>query len=196
MELGRDRNDEIRTGRRVHPLLLQLDPSNRAPCELLPKSWSALKRSPLHECLPRKRKEKVLGESSELRKPLRIKITTKRQEDPIIHVPTYKEIRKEHLIEAMDVSTAVEVSAKEAKNRENVVMVEKQILVEDVENLVEGDRDDEVNFIDDEEDDNDQHNVESLIKKKQKGSQEIRAEEKQIPIPTPPRCYPLGLTYF
>ncbi|GKC71618.1 hypothetical protein Tco_1117501 [Tanacetum coccineum] len=101
-----------------------------------------------------KRKGKVIGESSELRKPLKIKITTK--------------------------SIAVHENAKEAEARENVDMVEKQILAEDVEKLVEGDRDDE-SFVD------------SLLKK-QKGSQEIRDVEKQTTILTTPRSLRTNLT--
>nr|GEZ68499.1 hypothetical protein [Tanacetum cinerariifolium] len=93
------------------------------------------------------RKGKVLGESSESRKPIRIKITTKRQEDLIIHVSTYIKIKTEHLSEALDVSLAMYESAKEVEARENVDMVEKQILAKDVKKLVEGNRDNE-SFVD------------------------------------------------
>ncbi|GJX76275.1 hypothetical protein Tco_0323086 [Tanacetum coccineum] len=132
-------------------------------------------------------------------------------------------IEKEHLSEALDVSIAMHENAKEAEARENVDMVEKQILAEDVEKLVEGDGDDEsfvdsllvsqedpdtrleteshkecpmepVNVIDNDKDDNDQHNVESLTKKKQKGSQEIRDVKKQTTILTTPRSPRTNLT--
>ncbi|GJY76687.1 hypothetical protein Tco_0481803 [Tanacetum coccineum] len=79
-----------------------------------PKTLSA-PRSPKLTKYVQKRKGNVLG----------IKITTKRQEDPIILIPTYKEIEKEYLTEAQDVSIAMNESAKEAKAIENFDMVEK-----------------------------------------------------------------------
>ncbi|GJV99123.1 putative reverse transcriptase domain-containing protein [Tanacetum coccineum] len=57
MEQSKDRDDEIRTSCRMHPLRpwpLQLDPSNHAPIGLLLESYSALKQSPFLECLSKK----------------------------------------------------------------------------------------------------------------------------------------------
>ncbi|GJX21451.1 hypothetical protein Tco_0224128 [Tanacetum coccineum] len=174
-------------------------------------------RSPKPKRTPQKKNENVVGESSKPRKSNKMKLTTTRP-DPIIPLPTYSEIEQEQLTEAKHVSIAIDVNAKEAKARENDVAVEKAIMSEEVEKLVDGGEEETKsesyntyllnqedlgtgikpqelqgesretgNVVDDDEIDDDQHNVDALIKIKRKDSLKIRDEKKQTPIPTPPR---------
>ncbi|GKF61470.1 hypothetical protein Tco_0181524, partial [Tanacetum coccineum] len=175
-----------------------------------PRTLSA-PRSPKPQRSSQKKKGKVIEESSELRKPLRIKLTTKRP-DPIIPVPTYSEVEYDQLTEAQQVSIAATVNAKELEEKENVATVEKAIMAEEVNKLVKGDEEKE-SFIDyllinqenpntrlkpesrkesptekvNDDDGDDQHNNDALIRMKKKRSSDIREKEKQTPIPTPSR---------
>ncbi|GKA33676.1 hypothetical protein Tco_0720105 [Tanacetum coccineum] len=103
------------------------------------------------------------------------------------------------------------VNANEAEEKENIASVEKTIMAEEDDKMVEGKEDDDNDFLDsllisqedpdtklepeshkesmEEKNDNDddQHNVDTLTRRKKMGSLEIRDEEKQTPIPTPPR---------
>ncbi|GJW66437.1 hypothetical protein Tco_0120861 [Tanacetum coccineum] len=142
-----------------------------------------------------KKKEKVIGESSEPRKPLRIKLITKRP-DRLISIPTYTKIEKEHLTKAEQISLVEAESAKEAKAKENIASVKKAIIAEEVDKMVDGEEEDG-GFVDslilgqedprtrlepwsykeslnDKKDDDD-----ALIRRTHKGSSETQKAEKQ-----------------
>ncbi|GJY56067.1 hypothetical protein Tco_0455182 [Tanacetum coccineum] len=159
-----------------------------------PRTLSAPRSPKLKRTLQKKKKKKkVVGESNELKKPLRIKITN-------IRVPISSEIEYDQLTRAQQVSIAMDVSAKETEEKENVAIVKKDVLADKVEQMVERDEEPEthkeipVEYRDGDENDNDQHNFDALIRMKKMGSLEIRDKEKQKPIPTP--IDPLGLTYL
>ncbi|GKE72321.1 hypothetical protein Tco_1534362, partial [Tanacetum coccineum] len=151
-------------------------------------------RTPKSKRTSPKKKEKVVGESSKPRKPLRIKLITKRP-DRLISIPTYTKIEKEHLTKAEQISLAEAESAKEAKTKENIASVEKAIIVEEVDKMVDREEEDG-GFVDslilgqedprtrlepwsykeslnDKKDDDD-----ALIRRTQKGSSETQKAEK------------------
>ncbi|GJS00564.1 hypothetical protein Tco_0317072 [Tanacetum coccineum] len=124
---------------------------------------------------------------------------------------------KDQLTEAQKVSLAEAVSAKEAEEKENVERVEKGIISEEVDKMVEGDEEVDERFADslilsqedpdtridlgshkkspekEKEDDDDYVDI-SLVRRKQTCSLEFREEQKQTPLTTP--LDPPRLTYL
>ncbi|GKC78450.1 hypothetical protein Tco_1129224 [Tanacetum coccineum] len=136
----------------------------------MPRTLSA-PRSPK----PKKKKGKVVRETSEPRKSIRIKLTTKIP-DSTTPYPTYSEIKYEHLTKAQQVSLVVAVSAKEAEEKENIASVEKAIMAkeEDPDTRLEPESHkespEEKNDDDIDENDDDHHNDDALIRRKKKGN--------------------------
>ncbi|GJX63397.1 hypothetical protein Tco_0296297 [Tanacetum coccineum] len=151
-------------------------------------------RTPNLDVVQKKKKGKqIAGESSTPKTSLKIRI---KQKKPTLTTPLLPSDDRERddIIEATQ-------------------LIEKRILEEDIEKLVEGDDessssdfadtmllkeivddeekkddDDEIDDKDDKDDnDDDDHNDQSLIKTQETGSSEIRTEKMQTPIPSPPR---------
>ncbi|GJR88869.1 hypothetical protein Tco_0212880 [Tanacetum coccineum] len=92
-------------------------------------------RTPKLKSIPEKKREEVSGESSAPKTKLKLRIRAQ-QPDPVAPILTIAEIKKDHLIEAQQVSLAK--SAKEVEARENIKLVTEAVLEEDVDKLVEG----------------------------------------------------------
>nr|GEX48273.1 hypothetical protein [Tanacetum cinerariifolium] len=169
-----------------------------------PRTLTAPK-SPKPKKFPQKKKDRIVRESIEPKKPLRIKITIKKT-DVVIPASTSSKIDYDKLIKAQQVSIAMTISVKEAGEKENIVIVEKAVLANEAKQMVEGDEENPVEVCQENidtrlepgshkersmekrnNDDNDQHTVDALIKMKNMGSLEIRDGEKQTPIHTPSR---------
>ncbi|GJX20295.1 putative ribonuclease H-like domain-containing protein [Tanacetum coccineum] len=124
-----------------------------------------------------------------------------------IPISTSNEIDYDKLIEAQQVSIAMTISAKEVGEKENITIVKKAVLANEVEQMVKGDEENPVEVCQEnpgtrleprshkecpmenrnDVDNDDQHTVDALIKMKKMGSSEIRDGEKHTPIPTPSR---------
>nr|GEU31821.1 hypothetical protein [Tanacetum cinerariifolium] len=147
------------------------------------------------DTLLRKRKGKqVTGETSSLRKSLKIAI---KQQKPVSTAPPppSDDQERDDIHEATLLSLALHQTTKIAKEQENMAVPRSH-----KENLVEVDDDDEEeankddNKDDDDDDNNDDdnndddhHDDQSLIRNRRMGSSKIRTEKTQTPIPSPPR---------
>ncbi|GJV38773.1 hypothetical protein Tco_1417213 [Tanacetum coccineum] len=78
------------------------------------------------------------GETSAQIPKLKFKLRAQ-QKNPIIHVPTYNEIERDHLTEAKQISFAVAESVKKADAIENITLVKEFVLAEVVKQMVVGD---------------------------------------------------------
>ncbi|GKE80384.1 hypothetical protein Tco_1550384 [Tanacetum coccineum] len=124
--------------------------------------------------IPEKKREEVSGESSAPKIKLKLRIRAQ-QPDPVAPILTIAEIKKDHLIEAQQVSLAK--SAKEVEARENIKLVTEAVLEEDVDKLVEGIEEEVDERFEEKDDDHDNDDV-TLIRRKQMGSLETREEKK------------------
>ncbi|GKD61056.1 hypothetical protein Tco_1298565 [Tanacetum coccineum] len=145
----------------------------------------------------RKRKGKqAVKESSSPKKSLKIKI---RQLKPTstTHLPPSDDQERDDLIEATQLSLALDKTAKVYKEQQNVAAVENDDDFSDSlklgsykENPSKNDNDDEKKDgkkDDDDNDDDDNHDDHALIRTRVTGSSEIRTEKMQTPIPSPLR---------
>ncbi|GJY11681.1 hypothetical protein Tco_0380990 [Tanacetum coccineum] len=150
--------------------------------------------SPKPKRTPKKKREKVVGESSEPKK--NFKIITKKP-DPMAPNPTTAEIEKNHMTVTEQVKAALDYEVDkmvEGEEEVDVGFVDSLILSQEdpdtridpriqKENPKEKNDDDN----DDDDDDKDDYNVDVLIRRKRTGSLEIKEQEKQTLIATPPR---------
>ncbi|GJU29028.1 hypothetical protein Tco_1172617 [Tanacetum coccineum] len=166
-------------------------------------------RSPKPKTVYQKLKEKIVGESSEPRKPIRIKVKHP-QSDPIsfvVHVTTSAEYElhpvnttKDLIIHRIDDTIPTEQVELMNEEVEADIFVDDMVLSHSIpgtrlepwhnkENLKEiVDNDDEMS-------DNDDHTDHTLIRNEKTGSLETRNEKMQTLIPTPPRSFRNDLSF-
>ncbi|GJS33760.1 hypothetical protein Tco_0532142 [Tanacetum coccineum] len=132
----------------------------------------------------------------------------RRKSIPTDPLPPSDDVKRDDIIEATQLSLDEAKTTKVYEEQQNIVAVEKRILKEDVENLIEGDDESSEEIVDDDEkndddthddakndenkdDDGDNddydHIDRSLIRTQRTGSPKIRTQKMQTPIPSPPR---------
>ncbi|GJY39644.1 hypothetical protein Tco_0426008 [Tanacetum coccineum] len=110
----------------------------------------------------------------------------------MVPVLTTAEIEQHQVSETQDLSHAEFISAKEFNEKQVVAEVDDTVLIEQVEQMVEGE-DVEAND-DDDMIVNVDHDDQALIWKKKSGSSETRNEQMQTSIPIPPRSPRINLS--
>ncbi|GJY86337.1 hypothetical protein Tco_0500363 [Tanacetum coccineum] len=155
--------------------ILMTQPSPIVSSQGTHRTFSA-PRSPKPKRIHKKKGDQVIGESSETRKRLKIKITTKKP-DHVAPVSTTSELEKYHLIEAEQVSLLLQKVLKKLKQEKTLKWLQKLLDQGSQKERPEEENDDDK--VDDADDD-------SLIRRKQTGILETKEQKKQTPTATPP----------
>ncbi|GKD23043.1 hypothetical protein Tco_1224746, partial [Tanacetum coccineum] len=163
------------------------------------------------DVLSKKKKGKCVdGETSSPKPSLKVRF---RQQPPSIPPPSYDKERDE-IHEATLLSLTMHKTTKATEDQENVAIVLERILEEDIEKMVDDDDDSEATefdgseYFNDEEDsekkydkkddddgnDDDDHTHHASIKDQVSGSQQLRIEKMQTPIPSPHRSLRIDLS--
>ncbi|GJQ91054.1 hypothetical protein Tco_0002193 [Tanacetum coccineum] len=160
-------------------------------------------RSPKPKSNSQKLKGKVVGELSEPRKPLKIKLKHP-QPAPIsfmVPVLTTAKIEQHQVFETQDLSHAEFISAKEFNEKQVVAEVDDTVLIEQSTKCGTrldpwSNKENPKEIVDDDDDMivNVDHDDQALIWKKNSGSLETRNEQMQTPIPIPPRSPRINLS--
>ncbi|GJX95425.1 hypothetical protein Tco_0351223 [Tanacetum coccineum] len=150
------------------------------------------------DVVQKKKGKRAARETSSPIPSLKVRI---RHQKPSTAIPPPSDDReRDEIHEATLRSLPIHKTAKIAEEQENVAIVEKKILEEDVEKIVEEPRshkdkpkninddvDDEMKDDKDDDDDDDDHDDHALIRNRRTGSLEIRNKKMQTTIPSPPR---------
>nr|GEZ73394.1 hypothetical protein [Tanacetum cinerariifolium] len=164
----------------------------------------------------RRKSKQIARESSTPKTSLKIRIKQKKS-TPTTPLPPSDDRERDYIIEANQLSLAEAKTTKVYEEQHNVDAVEKRILEDDVDKLVEAEeyfsgsefadtmilsdedfgvriepvshKENPEEIVDDDKkkDDDDDHDDQSLIKTRRTGSSEIKTDQMQTPVPSPLR---------